>query len=156
MDKLYFENKEICKKCGGECCKSMGCHFSPDDFLKNGGKITFEILKEKIEEGNISIDWWEGNPFNEERDIDRAYFLRMRNKNSKIVDPSWCGECILLKSNGCPLQFEERPKGARFLMCGEDKEGNPMCELEYEKDECVIEWYEYNDILEKLVDYFMK
>ncbi len=25
-------NAVICSKCGGECCKRCGCHFSPDDF----------------------------------------------------------------------------------------------------------------------------
>lgn len=53
-----YEDLELCKKCGGGCCKRMGCHFSPDDFAE----ITYESLKSKIDEGNISIDWWEGDP----------------------------------------------------------------------------------------------
>jgi len=78
------ENKEVCSNCGGQCCKSMGCQFSPRDFKE----ITFEVLRQEINKGNISIDWWEGDVFdNDERG--RTYYLRMRNKNSDIVNPSW-------------------------------------------------------------------
>ena len=33
----YEEHKvstEECKKCGGQCCKALGCQFSPSDFKK--------------------------------------------------------------------------------------------------------------------------
>ena len=39
------EDREMCKKCGGSCCRNMGCHYSPDNF----NNITYESLKEKIE-----------------------------------------------------------------------------------------------------------
>lgn len=82
-----IENKQLCKKCGGRCCKRMGCHYSPEDFKE----ITYESLKKEIEKGFISIDWWEGNPFEENKDddISRAHYLRIRNKDGEIVDPSW-------------------------------------------------------------------
>ena len=47
-----MENKQLCKECGGRCCKIMGCHYSPDDFEE----ITYESLKKEIEKGFISID----------------------------------------------------------------------------------------------------
>jgi hypothetical protein len=57
MIKAEVENKELCRKCGGVCCKNMACHFSPDDFPE----ITFNALKAEIEKGHISIDCWEGD-----------------------------------------------------------------------------------------------
>ena len=66
-----MENLEICSKCKGFCCKRMGCHFSPDDFKD----LTFDGLKKEIDKGYISIDWWEGNPFKDDREIDKAYYL---------------------------------------------------------------------------------
>lgn len=142
-----MENKQLCKECGGNCCKRMGCHYSPDDFKE----ITYESLKKEIEKGFISIDWWDGNPFENGStdDIDRAYYLRIRHKDSEIVDPSWGGECILLTDDGCPLSYEERPKGARLL---EPSEYN--CISHYNKRQAAKDWYKYNDILYKLVEDF--
>ena len=141
-----MENLEICSKCKGKCCKGMGCHYSPDDFKE----ISYEILKKKIEEGNISIDWWEGNPFNDDRNISRAFFLRVRNENSPIVDPSWGGRCKLLTDKGCSLPYKDRPKGGRDLIPNESFQ----CDTTYNKDDCARDWYIYNDILEKLENHF--
>lgn len=142
-----IENKQLCKECGGRCCKRMGCHYSPDDFEE----ITYESLKKEIEKGFISIDWWEGNPFEENKDDDigRAYYLRIRNKDGEIVDPSWGGECILLTDDGCLLSYEERPKGARMLE--PDEYG---CISYYNKQQAARDWYKYNDILSKLAEEF--
>ena len=142
-----IENKQLCKECGGRCCKRMGCHYSPDDFEE----ITYESLKKEIEKGFISIDWWEGNPFEENKDddISKAYYLRIRNKDGEIVDPSWGGECILLTDDSCPLSYEERPKGARMLE--PDEYG---CISYYNKQQAARDWYKYNDILSKLVEEF--
>lgn len=135
-----YENKELCSECGGICCKAMGCHFSPDDFES----ITYETLKNKIDEGYISIDWWEGDP-TDNNILDRAYILRIRNVSAPIVDPSFGGICSLLTSSGCPFPFKERPKGARALI--PSSEG---CILEYTKRQCAIDWIPYTNILERL------
>ena len=112
-----YKATEECTKCKGGCCKSMGCHFSPTDF----SEITFEALKNEIEKGFISIDWWEED--------EPQYYLRMRHKNAPIVDPSWGGICMLLTDKGCPLPFEKRPLGARALKPREDK--SEMCYSSY-------------------------
>lgn len=130
---------EECKKCGGYCCKHMGCHFSPEDFPE----ISFDYLKAEIEKGSISIDWWDG-------DYGPEYLLRMRNKNCPIVDPSWGGECILLTDTGCPLTFDQRPLGARAL----EPNLNGRCEQHYSKEMCKNNWLPYYDILSELREYF--
>ena len=38
------ENKELCSKCGGRCCKSCGCELFPEDF-KEGQKLYIKKLK---------------------------------------------------------------------------------------------------------------
>lgn len=143
-----YENTEICKNCAGKCCKSMGCHMSPEDIK---GEITYDNLKGLIDAGNISIDWWYGNPLDDNDDCrDKAFYLRMRNKKAPIVDESWGGECILLTENGCSLEYNDRPKGARLLI---PKENN-CCEDNYPKKQSAIDWIPYRDILSKLVDYY--
>jgi len=137
------ENFNLCSKCQGKCCKNMGCHYSPRDFKQ----IDVKTLKKLIDEGNTSIDWWEGDIFDkDDKGRDRTYYLRMRNKNSKIIDPSWGGECILLTEEGCSLSFYNRPMGGRGLIPNEKD-----CIDEYSKEDCCKEWYPYQNILEFLV-----
>jgi len=137
------ENSKLCFECGGKCCKNLGCHFSPKDFED----IDFETLKDLIEKDYISIDWWDGDIFDKDRD--RTLYLRIRNKNAPIVDPSWGGVCMLLTEQGCSLPFNERPMGGRGLIpsIGE-------CIVGYSKEDCCKDWYIYQELLEKLVKLF--
>lgn len=134
-----FQPTSACARCRGECCKNMACHFSPLDFEE----ISFEYLKSRIEEGNISIDWWD-------TDDGPQYYLRMRHVGAPIVDPSWGGTCMLLTKNGCSLPFDKRPLGARSLK----PKWDGYCEVNYSKEMCKNDWLVYDDILNKLVDYF--
>ena len=141
MNIPVFKNEQVCKKCKGLCCKQMGCHYSPKDFKD----LSFEGLKKEIEKGKISIDWWEtGDVFNPE------YYLRARNKNGRIIDPSYGGECINLTEKGCSLSFEERPLGGKALK--PDIFG--YCRSYYTKEDCKNEWKPYKEVLKKLVEYF--
>lgn len=135
-----FKPTEACKVCKGRCCKHIGCHFSPLDFEE----ISFDYLKSKIEEGYISIDWWD------EIDGSPSYYLRMRHVKKPVVDPSWGGRCILLTDDGCPLPFEKRPLGARSL----EPHLHGNCTVHYSKESCKNEWMAYDDILRQLVEYF--
>jgi hypothetical protein len=141
MNKNEFLPTSKCAECKGKCCKRMGCEFSPSDF----DEITFECLDSKISGGNISIDWWDGD-VEHGCTYDRIPYLRMRNKNSPIVDPAWNGECILLTDSGCPLLFEDRPLGARALKPEEDG-----CKTFYTKEDCVRDWRPFVHLLEELI-----
>lgn len=148
-----MENLKLCTECNGRCCKSMGCHYSPEDFKD----ISYESLKKEIDKGHISLDWWEGNPFDSDKDdeIKRAIYLRTRHIYSPIVDPSYGGVCSLLKEDSCSLSYEERPRGGRDLIPSEDFI-NYKCNDLYNKQQASKDWYKYNNILEKLVDEYYK
>ena len=135
-----FEPAEACKICKGQCCKHMGCHFSPEDFEE----ISFEHLKSKIEEGYISIDWWDEN------DGTCSYYLRMRHVGKQVIDPSWGGRCMLLTDEGCPLPFEQRPLGARSL----EPRRNAACIVHYSKEQCINDWKKHEALLIALFEYF--
>lgn len=137
-----YINTDICNKCKGQCCKNAGCHIAPSDLKE----VTYDYIRDMIMTGTISLDYWEGNPFEDNRDISRAYYLRMRHKGAEVCDASWGGECIILTDAGCPLSFKDRPKGARLLIPQEEGE----CISEYTKQDCVKEWFKYDDILDKL------
>jgi hypothetical protein len=178
VENNLYENKALCKECGGECCRSMGCHFSPLDFefLKEYDKIEEfseryliirDYLRDEIEKRHISIDWWGGDPedenFEESKgfhlqyttDIPyycRTYFLRMRHKGANIVDPSYGGTCSIWdEENGCPIEFKKRPMGARMLIPNKDG-----CVTQYTNQQCAIDWEKYNDVLWYLVGFFVE
>lgn len=141
-------NPELCSKCGGQCCKKCGCHFSPDDF----SEISFEFLKKELEKGYISIDYVHRNMC---ISCNGGYILRMRNINAPIVDTGLKrSPCILLTENGCKLDYFHRPSGAKLLIPSEDKNHVFTCESKYSIEQCCIEWIPYQNILFKLADFF--
>lgn len=116
------ENKELCSKCGGKCCKTYSGSYHPDDF---NHPLTDAWLEDLVE-GNhtfpdgkpilVSIDWVEGV---KDGPDGRGYFLRPRHvaadgKTGGIVDPSWGAECYHLTETGCKLSFDERPWRCRL------------------------------------------
>lgn len=140
--KIKNNESEICKECEGKCCKRMGCEISPRD-LKDYPNLTRESIIQLLETGYVSIDYCENFGYPE-------YSLRMRNKNSKIVDMSWIGECIALTKNGCKFNFENRPLGGRALEPTKDKQS--PCSPNYGRKESKIEWSKYRDILDNIVN----
>lgn len=143
--KRVYKANSYCKSCKGECCKHMACHYAPSDF-GTPADITFYKLKEEIEKGCISIDWWEGPNGKEE------YYLRARHVNAPIVDPSWGGRCVHLTDTGCGLSWEKRPMGGKTLRPRRSYDDN--CEQTYSKYQCKQEWSLYADVLADLAQWF--
>ena len=50
VEHVYVDS-ELCRTCGGKCCKKSGCGFLPKDFKS----LSYNNLLKKLEEGNISI-----------------------------------------------------------------------------------------------------
>ena len=146
------ENRHICKECGGQCCKSMGCHISPFDLKE----ISKESIIAFIDESQcISIDWWEGNAKTNEKDNSKSFYLRIRNKNAKVIDPAFGRHvCSLLTDMGCPLHFVYRPKGGRGLVPNPNM--TDECQVLYEKQQCAIEWMPYLDIMTEVYNHYKK
>lgn len=127
---------DICKKCGGSCCKSMGCHISPDDLIE----VSYDAIVALLESGCVSIDRWEAS--------EPIYYLRMRNSKGKEYDLSWGGICVLVEENGCSLDFAHRPKGARYLIPSDDG----RCNISYSKSDCKDDWRKYQPLLKKVLN----
>lgn len=139
-------NCDLCSKCGGDCCKKCGCHFSPDDFEE----ISFEFLKKELEKGYISIDYVDGEMIYSDFGV---YILRVRNQGADIVDACLIREksqCILLTENGCKLDYNHRPTGGKLLIPNEDG----RCRQKYDIFDCCYEWKPHQRILRDLVEYF--
>ena len=148
-------NKKICSKCGGECCKNCGCHFSPDDFKE----ISFEFLKNEIEKGYISIDHVDGELISQSFGV---FILRIRNQGAPIVDLGYKRTpCILLTEKGCKLKYKNRPSGGRLLIpsakfrkdtfgCDTTRD----CKSTYSIRDCCYEWKPHQKVLADLIEYF--
>lgn len=136
---------ELCAECGGCCCERCGCTFSPDDFKD----LSFEGLKAEIEKGYIAID---------EVDGDRFYIagfykiLRVRNVDEPVYGGRTCGPCILLAKDGCKLDFEHRPAGGKLMVPAEAT----YCPTYYPTDHAIREWSKYQEVLDRLAEYFFK
>jgi len=94
--KEYF-NPEICKKCGGECCKRQPAPYTPMDIMRIFGSV--EIA---IQSGKVAIDWW--------GEIEKLYFFRPKVQGVyQLYHPSWGGVCIHWTETGCELPREKMP-----------------------------------------------
>lgn len=146
---------DLCKECGGRCCRNCGCHFSPYDFKE----VTYEHLKEEIKKGYITIEWIDGDIFSR---IGGCYILRVRNQGKEIVDDEIeRSPCILLSENGCKLEFDKRPLGGKLLIPYQRKDAYSnqtelRCYSEYDIAACFDEWQEYQGIVLDLIKYFEK
>jgi len=111
MKKNYL-NIDVCKECGGKCCKLLPGIAHPRDFNKPLAK---SLLK-AFESGHWGIDWYEGDPRQHKDELRKTFFVRPRIKGvKKLFDPAWSGECIFLAYDGCTLKPLERPRGCRLL-----------------------------------------
>lgn len=137
---MQMENKSICAKCGGECCKNSGCDFSSHDFAV----ISEKELQQYMDKGLISIGCDIG--INENNELITFLFVKMRNIDSEAVD--FCQifpkPCHALRPDGCPYSFGNRPSGGKYLIPQEDKD----CYSLYDVSKS---WAPYQNILRNLV-----
>lgn len=133
---------ELCKKCKGACCKRMGCEISPSQIKglskdNSAEKQNTEIILKVLKTGIISVDWWIAQ--------DREYYLRMRNVDANVIDPSFGGQCMCLSETGCMLEDKFRPMTGLDLCCVE-RDGKFYADenqCRYDKEGCKNEWLEY-------------
>lgn len=143
---MELENREICAKCGGFCCKKSGCDYIPSDFEN----MSINYLVTKLEEGKISIVSalkFERLP-NGKIYVNPFLYLRARNTNRPIVDLfSLKTKCSQLTDNGCRYDISERPSGGVNLIPDSDfkclPKESPIKLMSY--------WESYQKVLSKLV-----
>lgn len=137
-----------CQACGGRCCKSTGCYFSPSDF----NKISYRKLRKIIKRGYISIA---KVPAIYTGLKENAYVLKVRDLYEKVceIGYDYAGGCILFDiDKGCPFSDEDRPYGGKALK-PEFFVGRG-CSVGYNSRQCAEEWMPYQKILKKLYDEF--
>ncbi len=142
---IKYENRLICEKCGGKCCKQSGCYYEPKD-IKDW---SLKGLLEELLKGDISIV---SNLIFEEYPNGKEYIeiflsLRARNKNRPIVDLlSMRTTCASLTDTGCKYEFKKRPSGGKNLI----PRKNGKCHYLMHPN-LIKTWYGYQEILQEAV-----
>lgn len=146
-----LEDKSICAKCGGKCCKKSGCGYVVSDFKS----LKFNDLKEKLDEGNISIKTVSiakgFNNINQATGIENVLVLKARSFDKDVVDLfSASSRCKMLTDKGCKYNLEERPSLGGLLI----PEKNFNCYPNFNQSEVVADWKKHQDVLRKLVKHY--
>ena len=151
MEDMKNENIEICKKCGGMCCKKSGCDYSAHDFLD----LSYEGLSNELKKGDKSIVCYMDfkTMSNGSYTYEPFLYLRARNKGRDIIDlVSIKTGCASLKSNGCSFTYEDRPSGGKNLTPVDKKIG--PCTPVVNPLDIVNTWKPYQKQLKRLVSQF--
>lgn len=146
MTELELENQDICKSCGGVCCKKSGCDYWVTDFEN----LSYQYLYNKLMEGNISITSIVRTEIlpNKNLFINLLLYLRARNTNRPIVDLlSMKTSCSMLKEDGCSYDRKKRPSGGLNLIPKENFECYPLKDHVQE----MLKWERYQKTLHRLV-----
>lgn len=149
---MKLEDRDVCRECGGFCCKKSGCDYAPSDFKD----LSLNGILNILECGNISIVSvvsFELLP-NGKKYCNPFLFLRARNVDRDIVDIlSYRKQCSMLTESGCSYDIEHRPSGGvNLLPLGLDPNtGFPMCHPDKDPSTIVHPWESYQKVLAKVV-----
>lgn len=114
MEEIVYENKNICRECGGKCCKKCGCDYSTENFID----LRIDNLQKVLEKGDISIVSYQNFKYIKGNLVNEPFlYLRARNINRPVVDLlSLKTTCASLTETGCKFSLDERPKGGVNLI----------------------------------------
>lgn len=105
-----YEDKIMCAKCGGSCCKFMGCIYSLRQFFDSRKEsLTTKKINEILKQGNVSIA---GQPINNFCGDNWTFilYLKARDDEADVVDIlGKGGPCVNLSDSGCKLEKSKRP-----------------------------------------------
>lgn len=142
-----YQKPELCKKCGGECCKLFPGAYFPGDY--GFEEITVEKLVAAFRTEKVAVDFAGYSP------DDMYYYLRPKRKSvadRDLVDYLLVGSgaCTYLTDSGCELPFEQRPLNCRML---EPRPRELGCTAHgFMKESAAREWLPYQKIIAKAID----
>lgn len=144
-DIMELENKEICARCGGTCCKNSGCDYAPEDF----DSIKTEYILKILSEGYVSIVSVQHFDIVNGKLVHWPFlYLRARGEGRGAVDLlSFKKRCVALTPTGCRYNFNRRPTGGKNLV----PDPNFDCKPYIPQIEIINRWEPYQSVLARCV-----
>lgn len=137
-----YLNNSYCEACQGQCCKSCGCFYYPEDI-----DLTLDNIISLLNEGDTSISTMISFKYKSliKKEIEFMLLLRARNQNREAIDLlSLPTPCALLTEEGCKYPPEKRPSGGiHFIPCYKKE----LCHYDEEHFSRLSEWQKYQQIL---------
>lgn len=105
-----YKDESMCAKCGGACCKTVGCIYSIRQFYdERTGLLKVKKIKEILKQGNVSIACQPINNFCGDAWTFILY-LKARDEGADVIDIlGKGGPCVNLLDSGCKLKENEKP-----------------------------------------------
>lgn len=148
MEKEKIEDLDICRECGGMCCKKSGCDYAVSDFDDRSMKGLLESLAVG-DKSIVAMINFETLPNGKFIAVPFLY-VRARNCDRDVIDlVSMKTTCSMLTDTGCSYSYEDRPFGGRNLVPRRRSDG-PCRPLDNPLDK-IMEWEPYQKQLSKIV-----
>ena len=142
---------KVCKRCGGGCCQSFPCPFSPHDFVDINDE---EYMHRVLNTGLLSVS----RKFFKESSSDNFLLIRpmsyhdkgrvVSNNISQSTNNNTCR--LFVKGKGCLLESDYRPTGGLLLLPFPFQE----CMNFYSTNDQRREWAPYQERLKELEKYY--
>lgn len=145
-----FENKDVCSRCGGACCKYTPGALHPLDIAPSGdiGEL-FEKINEMVNGGDyiITVRSLEKGELSNEMVRVVTPRTSVTKRSSAIFEDYNIGQCVFHSETGCSLKDRNRPIECRTLV--PDPEGE-LCRTDKSLDKLVFyeEWQKHSEVLD--------
>ncbi len=144
------ERAEVCRACGGECCRTRPGAESPERFLAEPDPVGALALA--LDSGDwvvahrVGIPFEDGTPPPEEIRWRTILYVRPASRAERHGDgaPAQFGsQCVFLGESGCRLSFADRPRVCQSLEPWADGE----CRAGWDEGAAAKAWLAHQDLL---------
>lgn len=144
MKVLEFENLDVCKKCGGKCCKRSSCAYAREDFRK----IDFNELLKLYNEGKIAFSFV---PALDEGDSAGWILMPPMLNTPRVQENIFQGnsQCSFLNAEGCKEDYYHRPRGGRLLIPLDNED----CISLYDAKRALEDWKVFQWLINAVISY---
>jgi hypothetical protein len=102
-------NKQMCKRCGGLCCKEIPGEYFPEQ-LGDSPEEVHETAKMLLKTGYFTL-----RPYIGKGDVTHALSPITHESDDTKYGVSW-GVCVFWRPCGCKLKREQRPQNCNDLI----------------------------------------
>lgn len=147
LKQFDVEDKNICKECGGSCCKTQPGIVHPNQ-LGNTYEQVRSNVKSMLKNG-FCVDSWDPDA----EFADRIYYIRpsMKGYEDRKYHAGWMETCVFHSNDGCSLDREKMPFQCLALVPNKDNLCQYPKESKASKREIVQSWKNFLKVFQNLI-----